>query len=105
MHSVFSFDHSMPFEFPPGHKVRICSFEQNYNRKISPILNCTAIPSFTSDNKQGPEKRPNNTKYSPQSHGNHKISKISIALPSNKTPLLPSIPPESKECRQVQSSI
>ena len=42
MHSVFSFDHGMPFEFPPGHKVRICSFvkevKQNYNRKISQFL-------------------------------------------------------------------
>lgn len=40
VHSVFSFGHGKPFKFPPGHKVRMCSFvkvvKQDYNRKISP---------------------------------------------------------------------
>ena len=64
MHSEFSFGHGMPFEFPPGHKVRICSFvkavKQNYNRKMSPIFNCITKPptqAFMPGNRTTQQKK------------------------------------------------
>ena len=49
------------------------------------------------------QKKANTTNDASQLHENKK-SKISIAFPSNNTSL-PSIPPKSKEYRQIQSSI
>ena len=59
MHSQFSVDLDLPFEFPPGHKVRIFSFikqvKENYNRRHSSIFKCTVKPHTPTccDSNQG----------------------------------------------------
>ena len=107
VHSEFSVGLEGPFEFPPGHKVRICNFakevKQNYTKKISPVFNSAVKPSQLAsilDNEQQNRKRSNVTK-NPQSDGDHKKCKMSIDVTLNETPPGLSLQPESKEHRQV----
>jgi len=110
MRSKFSASLEGPFEFPPGHKVKICNFvkevKQNYNKKIVPVFNRAVKPSKPAflplpDSEQQSRKRSNATK----SPGNHKKCKLSIEVALNETHSGLSNPSESKEHMQVKSSI
>jgi len=112
MHSEFSVGYEGPFEFPPGHKVRIYNFvkevKQNYNKKNSPVFNSAMKPpnlaSLPDNEKQTnlcSRKRSNATKEL-QSGSGHKKCKTSIEVAFNETSSNLSI---SKDHRQVQSSI
>jgi len=115
MHSEFSIGLGGPFEFPPGHKVRICNFvkevKQNYNKKISPVFNCAmkppklaSLPENEQQTKQCSRKRLNASKE-PQSGSNHKKCRTSIEVAFNETPSSSLTQSENKDYRQVQSSI
>jgi len=113
MHSEFSIGFGRPFEFPPGHKVSnfVKEVKQNCNKKISPVFNCAmkppklaSLPENEQQTKLCNRKRSNATKE-PQSGSNHKKCKTSTEVAFNKAPSSSSTQSESKDHRQVQSSI
>jgi len=115
MHSEFSFSLGVPFEFPPGHVLRICSFvkevKQNHNRKVSPIFNSTVQPLQMS---VSPEEQTMDSCSRKRTIANNleslgsgrdcKQLRVCIDVPAN-TELPIESETQSMEQRQVQSSI